>query len=189
MLVTETPPNAGAPPVTTGHDDACCEPEEQIALVYRLHGRSLYRYLLRITLGDRCAAEDLLQETVLRAWRHMQTSLVDAETLRPWLFTVARRLAIDASRARRARPSEVFIDALGTVAAPTDEMDQRVVALTVRQGLMSLSPAHRRILVEIFYHGRTFQEAADALGIPMGTVKSRMFYGLRSLGSILGEGK
>jgi RNA polymerase sigma-70 factor, ECF subfamily len=187
VFVAEAPPITGSCPPTTGPDDPHRNYEEQLALVYRLHGRPLYRFLVRLSLGDRRAAEDLLQETMLRAWRLVQANPVDAENLRPLLFTIARRLSIDAFRARRARPSEVCIDSVAALPSPCDDVEQTVVALTIRHGLMSLSPDHRRVLIEIFYHGRRLHEVAETLGIPEGTVKSRMFYGLRSLGVILSE--
>ncbi len=86
-LDTPTTPERGGDPLSR---------EETMELIYRLHGRPLFRYLLRMTLGDRREAEDLVQETLLRAWRYMQDHAADAQSLRPWLFTVARHLSIDA---------------------------------------------------------------------------------------------
>jgi RNA polymerase sigma-70 factor, ECF subfamily len=188
VLATETPMTTVDATQTTSRDDLRPGREEQIELVYRLHGRSVYRFLLRVTLGNRREAEDLLQETLLRAWQLMQASPVDAEALRPWLFTVARRLSIDSSRARSARPSEVILGDIAALPAVRDDTDQMLVALTVRQGLMSLNAEHRRVLVAIFYYGRSVREAAEMLGIPEGTVKSRMFYALRSLRTLIDEG-
>jgi RNA polymerase sigma-70 factor (ECF subfamily) len=162
-------------------------PESPMELVYRLHGPALHRFLVRITLGDRREAEDLLQETLLRAWRYMQSNACDAAQIRPWLYTVARRLAIDAARARRARPSEVILTDLGTLPSTRDDIERSIVALTVRQGLMELSPDHRRVLVEVYYHGRSAREAAAILSIPEGTVKSRLFYALRALAAATGQ--
>jgi RNA polymerase sigma-70 factor (ECF subfamily) len=157
--------------------------ESPLELVYRLHGKHLYRFLLRVTLGDRREAEDLLQETLLRAWRYLQDHGEEAAGLRPWLFTVARRIAIDASRARKARPTEVNLTDVGTIAQEQDDIERTIVALTMRQGLMSLSHDHRQVLIEIFYRGRTTREVAEALRIPEGTAKSRMHYALRALAS------
>ncbi|HMH92080.1 MAG TPA: sigma-70 family RNA polymerase sigma factor [Streptosporangiaceae bacterium] len=156
-------------------------PEAPIETVCRLHGRPLYRFLLKITFGDRREAEDLLQETLLRTWRYLQDHTADVTVLRPWLYTVARRAAIDAARARQARPAEVIPADLATLPASRDDIDRLLTGLTIRRALMSLTPDHRQVLYEIFYRSRTVRETATALGIPEGTVKSRMFYALRAL--------
>jgi RNA polymerase sigma-70 factor (ECF subfamily) len=139
--------------------------EDPIEAIHRLHGKALYHFLLRVTLGDRREAEDLLQETLFRAW----------------LYTVARRVSIDAARARQARPAEVTVTDVGALPAPRDEIDRMLVTLAVRHGLMSLSQDHRRVLIEVFYRGRSAREAAEELGIPEGTAKSRTHYALRAL--------
>ena len=160
--------------------------EDQIEVIYRLHGRPLYRYLLRITLGDHRRAEDLVQETLFRVWRYLQNHTADATHLRPFLYTVARRVAIDAARAGRARPTEVIFTDLACLPAAHDDIERLLNLLTIRSGLKSLTPAHRNVLIEVFYHDRTAAEAAVALGIPEGTVRSRVFYALRALGAVTG---
>jgi RNA polymerase sigma-70 factor, ECF subfamily len=167
-------------------DEAPGADETPLELAHRLHGKHLFRYLLRITLGDRREAEDLLQETMVRAWRHLHDHPGDAERLRPWLYTVARRLAIDAARSRNARPSEVILTDLGTLPAECDEMERALIVLAVRRGLMALSHDHRSVLIEVFYNGRTAREAAERLSIPEGTVKSRLHYALRALATATG---
>jgi RNA polymerase sigma-70 factor, ECF subfamily len=154
-------------------------------MVCRLHGGPLYRFLLKITFGDRREAEDLLQETLLRTWRYLQDHTADVTVLRPWLYTVARRAAIDAARARQARPAEVIPADLAALPARRDDIDQLLTQMTIRRALMSLTPDHRQVLYQIFYRGQTARQAADAIGIPEGTVKSRMFYALRALATNL----
>jgi RNA polymerase sigma-70 factor (ECF subfamily) len=105
---------------------------------------------------------------------------VDPATVRPWLFTVARNVVLDAARARQARPSEVFSD-VSLVAEPTNDIDQMLRRHAVRRSLSELSPPHRNALIQAYYHDRSTQEAAEVLGIPEGTVKSRIHYGLRCL--------
>jgi RNA polymerase sigma-70 factor (ECF subfamily) len=166
-------------------DEDQAGPEDPLEVFYRLYSQPLYRFLVRLTRGDRREAEDLLQETFLRAWRYLQDHSLDAESVRPWLYTVARRTAIDAVRARNARPSEVTITDPGTLPSTHDDIERLTVARAVRSGLMSLSRLHRQVLIEIFYHGRSVREAAEVLGIPEGTVKSRMFYALRALGAVV----
>ena len=78
--------------------------EAFIRALYAEHGRALLRYALHLTWGDRHRAEDLVQETIVRAWRHPQA--VADRPVRPWLFAVARNLAVDAEgvRSRRRQP-------------------------------------------------------------------------------------
>jgi RNA polymerase sigma-70 factor (ECF subfamily) len=155
--------------------------DEAWDLLYRANAQPLYRYLLRLTLGDHDQAEDHLQETFLRAWRWLQDHPLDPTTIRPWLFTVARRIVIDAARSRQVRPTEVILDDASTLAGTDNDIERFVQAHVVRGALRTLSPKHRAALVELFYHERTAQEAADILGIPEGTVKSRAHYALRAL--------
>jgi RNA polymerase sigma-70 factor (ECF subfamily) len=165
-------------------------PETPMEVVWRLHAGPLFRFLLKITFGDRREAEDLFQETLLRTWRYLQDHKADVTVLRPWLYTVARRAAIDAARARQARPNEVTaadLAAMAALPAGDDYIDRVLTGVTVRQALTSLTADHRQVLYEIFYRGRTSRETATTLGIPEGTVKSRMFYALRALAAAINE--
>src|SRR5258708_14730638 len=149
---------AGASPVTAVETaltwpEAGAEPgpDDPIEMVYQLHGRPLYRFLLRVTFADRREAEDLLQETLLRAWRYLQDHTADVTHLRPWLYTVARRVAIDAARARQARPGEVTVTDPDTLPAAHDDIERLLLVLTMRHGLMSLTPPHPPALLEGLY--------------------------------------
>lgn len=183
------PPRTAESALTLREDSAEADDPasgDPIEVIYRLHGKPLYRFLLRITLGDRRQAEDLLQETILRAWRYLQDHTADVTRLRPWLYTVARRVAIDAARAGQARPTEVFFTDPASLPTAHDDIERLLNVLTIRSGLKSLTPAHRNVLIEVFYHDRTAAEAAADLGIPEGTVRSRVFYALRALGAATG---
>jgi RNA polymerase sigma-70 factor, ECF subfamily len=155
--------------------------EDRMRCLCQAHAGALLRYLTRLTLGDRQVAEDLLQETLLRAWRSLPALTADVRTLRPWLYTVARRLAIDNARTRAVRPREVKADELVNLRAAGDAMERVVLVHTVRRGLASLSAAHRQVLIELYYRGVPMAVLAKALGIPEGTVKSRVYYALRAL--------
>ncbi|MGW7103610.1 sigma-70 family RNA polymerase sigma factor [Streptomyces sp. NPDC054838] len=160
--------------------------EQALARLHRDHGKALYGFLLSLTFGDRHRAEDLVQETLLRAWRHPEAvESGDHASMRPWLYTVARRLAIDARRARLVRPAEVGPDALEQSPAADDRTEQAVAALDLREALRCLSPEHRAVLDLIYFRGASVCEAAAALGVPSGTVKSRTHYGLRALRALL----
>ena len=151
------------------------------------HASALLAYAGHLT-RDRQLAEDIVQETLLRAWTHPAALSGERGSPRAWLLTVARNVAMDQFRARRARPSEVtddLIDASGLTS--DDDTDLAVQALVVAEGLAALSPEHRAVLVEMFYVGRSVAQAAAVLGVPMGTVKSRTYYALRALKAALVE--
>jgi len=159
--------------------------DERMRELYQAHGRALYRFLLTVTFGDQQAAEDLVQETLVRAWNNLDHLGQNVNTLRPWLFTVARRIAIDAARARRARPAEVGPVDLAVVPDRDDQIERLLAVQTVRAALKQLSPEHREVLIEVYYRGRSVSEAAALLGIPNGTVKSRTFNAIRALRAAL----
>jgi RNA polymerase sigma-70 factor (ECF subfamily) len=158
--------------------------EAFIRALYAEHGGALLRYALHLSGGDRQRAEDLVQETLVRAWRHPE-ALADRPA-RPWLFAVARNLAVDAYRARQARPPEVGQAALDMLPAD-DDADRTLESWAVADALASLRPDHRRVIVETYYRGCSVAEAAATLGIPAGTVKSRTFYALKALKLALQE--
>ncbi|WP_406367512.1 sigma-70 family RNA polymerase sigma factor [Streptomyces sp. NBC_01546] len=156
-----------------------------LARLHKEHGKALYAFLLGLTFGDRHRAEDLVQETLFRAWKHPEALESAHASMRPWLYTVGRRLAIDARRARQVRPAEVGPDALEFSPAADDRTEQAVAVLDVREALRLLSPEHRAVLVQIYFRGASVCEAAEALGVPPGTVKSRTYYALRALRAVM----
>jgi RNA polymerase sigma-70 factor (ECF subfamily) len=161
--------------------------EALIRALHEEHGDALFAHALRLCDGDRQRAEDLMQETLLRAWRHPESLDPERGSTRAWLFTTARRLAIDAWRRREARVGEVYTEAIPEPRHDLDEADRAVEAWTIAEALERLSPLHREVLVECFYRGRSVTEAAVALGIPAGTVKSRTHYAVRALRLVLEE--
>ena len=160
--------------------------ETSLRALYDQHAPVLLAYALRLTDGDRARAEDIVQETLLRAWRNLERLDDAVRPIRPWLFTVAQRLAIDAHRARRARPPEVGDAALASVPG-LDDVEPALDRILVTDALRALSQEHRAVIVETYYRGRSVAEAASALGIPPGTVKSRCYYALRALKLALAE--
>lgn len=159
--------------------------EELIKSLYAEHGRSLLDYATRLT-GDRAAAEDVVQETLLRAWKHADSLRSGVGSVRGWLLTVVRNLVTDRARARAARPTEVN-QPVDVPAAGRDHADAVVDTMTVMGALEGLSPEHRAVLVETYYRGRTVNETAAVLGIAPGTVKSRTYHAVRALRARLGE--
>ncbi|MFD3561396.1 sigma-70 family RNA polymerase sigma factor [Streptomyces sp. NPDC058686] len=159
--------------------------EHVLAELQREHGGPLLSFLLRLCDGDRQRAEDLVQETFVRAWQHPEALHADYESVRPWLFTVGRRLAIDARRARLARPPEIGGVVLESARVCADHAERSAAALDVREAVATLSPQHRAVLLQVYFRGASVAEAAEALGIPPGTVKSRAYYALRALRRVL----
>lgn len=159
--------------------------EELIKSLYAEHGRSLLDYTTRLT-GDRAAAEDVVQETLLRAWKHADSLRSGVGSVRGWLLTVARNIVTDRARARAARPTEVN-QPIDVPSAQRDHADAVVDTMTVLGALEGLSPDHRAVLVEMYYRGRTVNETAAVLGIAPGTVKSRTYHAVRALRATLGQ--
>jgi RNA polymerase sigma-70 factor (ECF subfamily) len=155
--------------------------EQLLRSLYEEHSRPLLAFVLRLTDGDRQRAEDVVQETLLRAWRNAhKLGANGAASLRPWLVTVARRIVIDDHRSRSVRPAETDDGPLENLPS-ADEMDRVLQLMTITDAMRTLSPAHREAVVETYFRGRTVQEAAQSLGLPVGTVKSRVYYALRAL--------
>lgn len=160
--------------------------EELMRALYREHAGPLLAYVLRLVAGDRQRAEDVVQETLIRAWKNAGQLNRATGSVRPWLVTVARRIVIDGHRSRQARPQEVDPSPLEVMPAE-DEIDKALWLMTLSDALDDLTPAHREVLVETYFKGRTVNEAAETLGIPSGTVRSRVFYALRSMKLALEE--
>jgi RNA polymerase sigma-70 factor (ECF subfamily) len=160
--------------------------DELVRVLCEEHGDALFAHAMRLVGGDRQRAEDLVQETLVRAWRH--PDLLDPErgSVRAWLFTTARNLSIDAWRRRSSRVAEIVTDSVPEL-PDVDEADRAVEAWLIAEALSRLTPSHRQVLVECFYRGRSVAETADRLGVPPGTVKSRTHYALRALRLVLAE--
>ncbi|GIG64520.1 RNA polymerase sigma factor [Phytomonospora endophytica] len=176
----------GTPERGGGLAGAATPDEERLArALYAEHSDALWRYALRLTRGDEQRAQDAVQETLLRAWRHPRVLSVSTEHARRWLFTTVRQRVIDDWRAGRVRP-EVVTDNIPEHQV-ADHVDTAIQGLLVTEALRKLTTAHREVLVECFYGGRSVGEAATRLGVPQGTVKSRLHYALRALKLALEE--
>ncbi len=164
-------------------------PGNQVALMQALHeehAAALWGYCVRLTGNDRARAEDVVQETLLRAWRSSAVLDGSRGSVRAWLFTVARNIVVDEWRSRRSHP-EVTVAEPPDGAGVGDGTDQLLLSWVVGEALSKLSSEHRAVLVECYYRGRSVAEASQRLGVPAGTVKSRTHYALRALRLALEE--
>ena len=154
------------------------DPDAAIRQLYSHYAKALHGYVEQFC-PDRASADDIVQETFIRAWRHLPQLSADDRPVRPWLFRVARNLLIDADRAARARPTTVPGSAaeVGTDSGLEEILDRQLVS----DALQHLSPAHQTVLVETFYRGGTMATVARELGIPHGTARSRLHYALDAL--------
>jgi RNA polymerase sigma-70 factor (ECF subfamily) len=162
---------------------------DEAALMRQLHDEhaaALWGYCLRLVGHDRARAEDVVQETLLRTWRNRSVLDSPPPAVRAWLFRVARNIVIDEWRSRRSR-KELPVADVPELAEPVDSTDQLLLSWVVAEALTKLSAEHRAVLLECYYRGRPVAEAAERLGVPQGTVKSRTHYALRALRLALEE--
>lgn len=141
---------------------------------------------LPLTGNDRQWAEDVVQETLIRAWRNAGNLDRDPARLWAWLLTVARRVVIDTRRRRGTRPNEVRPVERDGAPVP-DASERTLTTMVLTQALNGLTAEHREALTQTYLCDRTISEAAQALGVPPGTVKSRVHYALRALRDAIGE--
>jgi RNA polymerase sigma-70 factor (ECF subfamily) len=158
--------------------------DAELRRLHDAHAGAVWRYVVHLT-GDRAAADDTVQETLLRAWRDPRILKQDPSTTRSWLFTVARHLVIDDYRSARRR-HELTVDELPERSVE-DRTDALFESLLIEEALASLSFEHRAVIVRAYYGGRSIAEVAEEFEIPEGTVKSRLHYGLRALRLALQE--
>lgn len=148
------------------------ETDQALTALYAEHGGALMRYAMHLTGGDVQSAEDVVQETMLRACQ--RPGSVVGQPARAWLFTVARHWAIDQHRARQARPAEVAgLAELAARAAP-DQIDAAITRWDLDAAMAGLRPRDRCLLTAHYLHGDSITKIAADLGVPAGTVKSRL---------------
>ncbi|MPZ87453.1 MAG: sigma-70 family RNA polymerase sigma factor [Nitriliruptorales bacterium] len=151
--------------------------EHAVNELYDLYAGTLYGFGLR-RLGDAELAEELVQRVMTRLWQLADRYDESRASVRTWVFTIARTTLIDLRRRN---------DLVPPVAEPAehpeedDEFDKLVRAEAVRAALERLSPQHREVLDLAYFRALTQQEIARALGLPLGTVKSRTYYALKAL--------
>jgi RNA polymerase sigma-70 factor, ECF subfamily len=164
------------------------DPEAALMRVlYDEHAAALWRYASRLT-GDTARAEDVVQETLLRAWQHPEVTDDSERSARAWLFTVARNMIIDERRSARFRNEVGSLDKAGApeLAGP-DEVNSALDKLLIGDAMAQLSPEHRAVIRRSYYLGWSTAQIAADLEIAEGTVKSRLHYAVRALRLTLQE--
>lgn len=153
--------------------------ESAMADMYDRYSGIVYGVALRV-LGNTSAAEDVLQEVFLQLWRNPQAFDADRGRLAPWLAVIARNRSIDLLR---KRPMEDDIDELpiSTGVNLEDEASERIAIDKVRGVLAQLPDEQRKMLEMAYFEGLTHTEIASKTGEPLGTVKTRIRYGLLAL--------
>ncbi|WP_406079046.1 sigma-70 family RNA polymerase sigma factor [Micromonospora sp. NBC_00858] len=151
----------------------------------QVHRPVLLAYVVRLTGGDVHWAEDVVQETMVRAWRNPDARNADGRWTRGWLCTVARRIVIDNVRAAQARPPETSDEHTAEIPTERDEVERMIDGREIRSAIAALPERLRTVLVEVYYEEHSVAEAAEVLDVPEGTVKSRTFHALRALHNAL----
>ncbi len=149
--------------------------------IYDEHAAVLWRYALRLT-ADASLAEDVVQETLLRAWQHPEVIGDTERSARAWLFTVARNMIIDDRRSARRRYVVGSTDEAGAPEQSTpDEVNAALDRLLIADAVAQLSAEHQAVIERSYYRGWTTVQIAADLQIAEGTVKSRLHYAVRAL--------
>jgi RNA polymerase sigma-70 factor (ECF subfamily) len=158
--------------------------EKPVAELYHRYGGRLYRFGMQL-FGDSGLAEELVQECFVRLWRTAGRFDISRGTVAAYLHVMARSIASDLRKRPSSRPLAAVDE--DQVPAQPDDADRIVDTLAVRDALDSLSAAHREVLMLVHGEGLTQTQIAERLSLPLGTVKTRMFHGLRALRTALAE--
>lgn len=155
---------------------------EVVQRLYVEHGTALRGYVTQL-LQDPHLAEDVVQDTMVRAWQHADRLGPDRGSAWGWLVTVARNIVVDRIRARNLRPLTTVEDVSTLPGVPKVDDHAAGVAncLALEKALDKLSVEYRSTLVEVYFADRTARGAAAALDVPVSTVKYRLHQGLRLL--------
>lgn len=161
-------------------------PSFDVRRAFAAHGRDLYGFAFN-SVRDAAIAEDCVQEVFVRAWRSRDRYRASQGSERTWLFAIARNVIIDEIRARARRPVSVVDQHLEVGAdqgGGTDAIEDRIVLYA---GLAMLSAEHRAVIVAVQLEGLTYQQVQERTGVPVATLRTRMYYGLKALRTALGE--
>ena len=160
--------------------------EETMRSLYRTYGRELYGFAVNC-LGDRGLAEEVVQDVFTRVWRHADTFDPEKASFRTWMYGIARNAIIDLERRRSVRPGLAPRPEDADELASDDAIERALLGWQVAAALERLTPEHRQVIRLAHFQGLRLREIADLIGVPVGTVKSRVSYALRGLRLALEE--
>ena len=164
--------------------------EDALAELYDRVGRTAYGLALRV-LRDERHAEDAVQEAFLQVWRSAATFTPERAKASTWILTLVHRRAVDLVRREQRRQAEPLADDAAGVAVEAEQTDEaawlRFERERVQSALKRLPDLQRETLELAYYGGFSQSELAERLGVPLGTIKSRMFAGLNRLRELLDE--
>lgn len=147
------------------------------------HGGELFGFARR-SLSDSGLAEEAVQETFMRAWRSRHAFNAELGTLRGWLFAIEKRVVIDLAHKRSTHEADELTHDPGYI---DNQVEHSMVGWEVEEALRRLRPEHRAVIQDFYFQNLPGRDVAARLGVPEGTVRSRLFYALRSLRLILEE--
>jgi len=159
---------------------------EAVRALYRAYAAELFGFALN-ALGERGAAEELVQEVFTRAWRHAERYDPALASVRTWLYQIARHAIIDARRRASVRPGLPLHEPAPGMEPGAESLEQAMLGWQVVTALERLSPDHRQMIRLGHLQGLTMREIAERTNLPVGTVKSRTWYALRALRLVLEE--
>jgi RNA polymerase sigma-70 factor, ECF subfamily len=160
--------------------------DEQLRELYRRYAGELFGFALG-ALGERELAEEVVQDVFARAWRSAGDYDPRRASVRTWLYAITRNRIVDARRRAAVRPGLAREAEEHPPAELDHQLEQAVLRWQIAAALARLSPEHREVIRLAHFGGLTLREIAERRGIPLGTVKSRTSYALRSLRLILDE--
>ena len=159
---------------------------DELRELYRRYAGELFGFPCN-PLGDRELAEEVVQEVFARLWRHAGDYDRSKASVRTWLYSIARNRIVDARRRAAVRPVSVSAQVDEEAWELDPDFERAVLRWQVAAALARLSPEHRQVIRLAHWGGLSLREIAERSGVPVGTVKSRVYYALRSLRLILDE--
>jgi RNA polymerase sigma-70 factor (ECF subfamily) len=152
--------------------------------LYRRYERRLYRFGVQ-RLGNNGLADEMVQETFVRLWRTAGNFDAEKASVQTYLYVIARSVAADVRKRPSSRPLLPVEDA--DMPPQPDTVDQIIDSMIVREALESLGSGHAQVIQLAQDEGLTQSQIAERLGLPLGTVKTRMFHGIRAMRVALAE--
>jgi len=156
-----------------------------LQILYCRHNVFIYRFVLRF-LSDEASAEDVVSDVFLAVWRRAER-FEGRSQVSTWLLAIARNKALSRMRARTTEPlDEEIAESVEDLADDPEVTLQKEQRRAILQDcLTQLSAVHREIVDLVYYHGKKIEEAATILGVPLNTVKTRMFYARKRIGELI----